>query len=132
MTDESIQQQQKLLNHINALLADPHPGLMTWNQAYSDAMRELVAATGGKIVPAGDDPLKEGLIRFTAGKEMPAEQWKRPGKPEWAHHLIVEFERSHAWQTIMELLGQLERRPSDYDDPYTVDILGEASVVTDD
>lgn len=43
------------------------------------------------------------------GKMVPAEEWDRPGKPQWRDHLVVDMSRHDALRCIEQLSGQLQR-----------------------
>lgn len=45
---------------------------------------------------------------FEAGKQKPAEQWARKGKPEWPDGLMLAMDRQRALRLISELAKGLE------------------------
>lgn len=45
---------------------------------------------------------------LVVGQQKPAEQWARPGKPEWTDFVFVEIPRWQAFGVIQNLAGELK------------------------
>lgn len=50
---------------------------------------------------------------LTVGVQKPAEEWSRPGKPEWPDHVTVKLTRRQAITQLAHLAKQLESRGED-------------------
>jgi hypothetical protein len=51
---------------------------------------------------------------FEDGKMKPDSEWRRPGKPEWPHYLLVKMDRAQALYVIQKLATALQDPMQDH------------------
>jgi hypothetical protein len=47
------------------------------------------------------------LHNFNVNKHLPAEQWERPGKPDWQDYVYVTISRARAFDLVRDILAQV-------------------------
>lgn len=65
------------------------------------------------------------------GETLPAEQWERPGKPEWPDFVTFELSEHQAWELVNSMLYQLRSRRTESEIPITYTVPGKLEPLED-